>query len=218
MSHDDFETMRGLPPGLPLGEAVLWQGSPRWQSLARSAFHVDVVAAYFAVVLGWQLAALLHAGGGAARLTTAFATPVVLAAAAVAVLYALAYLSARATIYTITTRRVVVRGGIALTLSLNVPFTQIDHAALRVHRDGTGDIPLDLVRGVRVDYLVNWPNMRPWRYARPQPMLRSIEYPRVAGRILTEAVAAVVVGVAPAVRAPRATPAPGAAPSGAVAA
>ncbi|MBS0393400.1 MAG: PH domain-containing protein [Proteobacteria bacterium] len=218
MSHDDFETMRGLPAGLPLGEAVLWQGSPRWQSLARSAFHVDLVAAYFAVMLGWQLATLLHAGGSASQVAGTFAAPVALAAGALMVLCALAYLSARATIYTITTRRVVVRGGIALTLSLNVPFTQINHAALRVHRDGTGDIPLELVRGVRVDYLVNWPNMRPWRYARPQPMLRSIEEPQVAGRILTDAVAAVVAGVAPAFRAPRSVAAAGEAPNGAVAA
>jgi hypothetical protein len=44
----------------------------------------------------------------------------------------------------------VIRGGIALSLSLNVPFTLIDRASLRLQRDGTGDIPLDLLAGSRI--------------------------------------------------------------------
>jgi hypothetical protein len=46
MSHDDFafEPVPGLPAPLPKGERILWQGSPRWQSLARTAYYVNIVA------------------------------------------------------------------------------------------------------------------------------------------------------------------------------
>ena len=49
----EFEPQHGLPEELPAGEAILWQGSPDWRRLARSAFHVDLVAGYFAVLLAW---------------------------------------------------------------------------------------------------------------------------------------------------------------------
>jgi hypothetical protein len=92
---------------------------------------------------------------------------------------------------------VVIRGGIALSLSLNVPFATLDRASLRLQRDGTGDIPLDLIAGSRVGYLVNWPNVRPWRFARPQPMLRAIDSPRAVAEVLVAAVGEAVGGIAP---------------------
>ena len=197
MSDDHFEPVRGLPAGLPGAEVVLWQGSPQWRSLARSAYRVDVIAGYFALMLVLQFVASLSSGGALGAAVAGLALPAALAALALGVLLLLAYLSARATVYTITTRRVVIRGGIALQLSLNVPFTLIDRAALRMQRDGTGDIPLELAGGSRVGYLVNWPNVRPWRFARPQPMLRAIESPQAVGEILIAAVGEVVAGVAP---------------------
>jgi hypothetical protein len=56
--HDDFafEPTPGLPEKLPEGENLLWQGSPDWRALARSAFHVRKVALYFALLLAWTMA------------------------------------------------------------------------------------------------------------------------------------------------------------------
>ena len=52
----------------------------------------------------------------------------------------MAYVLARTTVYTITTARVAMRVGAALTVTLNLPFTRIASADLAVNRDGTGSV------------------------------------------------------------------------------
>ncbi|MGL4438270.1 MAG: photosynthetic complex putative assembly protein PuhB, partial [Bosea sp. (in: a-proteobacteria)] len=44
----------------------------------------------------------------------------------------------------------------------------------KLHSDGTGDIPLKLSKDDRIAIFAIWPNMRPWKIARPEPMLRSL--------------------------------------------
>jgi hypothetical protein len=174
--HDDFhrEPEPGLPERLPPGERVLWRGAPDWRALARDAFHVRKVAVYFALLAGWQLLEGWHDGAAAGAIGASLLQLTALAVGAVGLLLLLAWLSARESVYTITNRRVVVRFGVALRLTLNVPFTIVERAALKVRRDGTGDIPLSLAGEDRVSYLVLWPHARPWRLRRPEIMLRSV--------------------------------------------
>ena len=47
----ELEPQFGLPEPLPQGERILWQGSPDFAALARSAFHVRMLAVYFLVLL-----------------------------------------------------------------------------------------------------------------------------------------------------------------------
>ncbi len=61
-----------------------------------------------------------------------------------------------------------------MPITVNLPFKQIDGAGLRLHADGTGDMPLKLSRRDRLAVLAIWPHMRPWRLTRPEPMLRSV--------------------------------------------
>jgi hypothetical protein len=49
----------------------------------------------------------------------------------------LAWLSARTTVYTITDKRVVMRIGIVLSLTFNLPLRQIESAGLKLHRAAT---------------------------------------------------------------------------------
>ena len=173
---DDYETESapGIPSPLPKGEEVLWQGSPEWLSLAIRAFHIRKIAIYFAVLMLWRLISSRSDGAtlaGAAGYSLML-VPVALAAIAVLVIIARAY--ARTTIYTITTRRVLIRSGVAMPITVNLPFKQIDGAGLRLHADGTGDMPLKLSKRDRLAVLAIWPHMRPWRLTRPEPMLRSV--------------------------------------------
>ena len=101
---------------------------------------------------------------------------------------------ARTTVYTITNRRVVMRIGIALPVTFNLPYTQIDGAALRPYEDGTGDIPLQLRDGTRLAYFVLWPHARPWRFSRPEPMLRAVPNAAATAQLLSEALAASLTG------------------------
>lgn len=190
MSEHEFEPVRGLPEVLPAGERMLWQGAPRWQSLAVQAFHVRKVAVYFALLAAFQAATALVDGGTARQALAASSWLVVLGAGAVAVLALLAKLSAQGTVYTLTDRRVVMRFGIALPMTVNLPFAAIDAAMAGRRPDGTCDIALSLGRGTRIGYLVNWPNVRPWRFTRPQPMLRALADGERVAALLGEALAA----------------------------
>jgi hypothetical protein len=48
----DSQQIEGLAEPLPAGERVLWQGAPRWTSLAIHAFHVRKLVIYFGIILG----------------------------------------------------------------------------------------------------------------------------------------------------------------------
>lgn len=175
MSDDfDFEPIRGLPEKLPPGEQILWQGSPRWQSLATEAYHCKRLAIYFTLLLLWRLSHGLVGDETVTSVVLATAGLATLAAAALGLLALLAWASARATVYTLTNRRVVLRHGIAVPMTLNIPFTVLDAGAVKKARDGTGDLALKLRSRVRIGYLINWPHVRRWHFAQPQPALRSI--------------------------------------------
>ena len=65
--------------------------------------------------------------------------------------------------------------GVALPMACNVPFKVVDERrAAPGIREGSGDLPLGLTGGDRIAYLALWPHVRPWRIARPEPMLRCI--------------------------------------------
>jgi len=98
----------------------------------------------------------------------------VLGALCLGLLCLLAWLSARTTLYVVTSRRIVMKVGIALPIFFNIPYSQIASAALRRFNDGTGEIPLALAPGRRIALLHLWPHSRPFHVANPQPALRSI--------------------------------------------
>jgi hypothetical protein len=181
---------RGLPAPLPPGERLLWQGAPRWGALARRAFHVRKLAVYCAALLAWRVAADLSDGQSpaSAALGAVWLTPLVLGAVGIPAL--LAWLFSRTTVYTITSRRVVLRSGVALPMTLNIPFRLVESAALKTYRDGTGDIRLALAGPDRISYLHLWPNVRLWRAARPEPMLRAVPDAARVAEILVQALAA----------------------------
>ncbi|MGJ3230839.1 MAG: photosynthetic complex putative assembly protein PuhB [Oceanicaulis sp.] len=179
----------GLPEELPEGERILWRGSPDWRSLALHVFHVRAVAIYFAALLAWKTGAALAAGGGLAEAAMSAGMVALFAAAALGLLLLFARLTAKATIYTITNARVVMRIGVALPKTVNVPFTVIGSAALKLRKGGDGDIPMQLVGPNRAAYLHLWPHARPWRLVTAEPMLRGIPDAAAVANILAGALA-----------------------------
>jgi hypothetical protein len=201
VNEHEFEPVRGLPETLPPGEQLLWQGTPRWQSLAISAFHARKVGLYFLALIAIDAVASLAAGRPAGAVAVSAAGLVVLALAAVGLLALLAWLTARSTVYSVTTRRLVMRFGVALPMSINLPFSVIESASMRTHVDGTSDLPLVLMPGSRIGYLITWPHVRPWQFARPQPMLRAIPDGERVAQLLASGLAA-SAGTGAAVAAP----------------
>lgn len=187
MSEYEFEPIRGLPEPLPAGERILWQGAPKWWGLAKRAFHARKVAVYCILLLAWHSVTALADGEGAATAALATLGLVPIALVAIGLPVGLAWLFARSTVYTITNRRVVMRFGVAMPMTVNLPFRTIASAALRVDRKGIGDLPLALTGGDRIAWLVLWPHVRPWRLRQPEPMLRAIPEATEVAEILTEA-------------------------------
>ncbi|MBZ8139126.1 phosphopantetheine adenylyltransferase [Rubrivivax gelatinosus] len=183
----DYEPVRGLPEVLPVQEHMLWQGSPDWRALARRAFHVPALVLYFAAVLAARVAYVLSQGGSSVDALRALVVLLPLVVFAIALIVGIAWLTARGSVYTITDRRVVMRVGIVLTVTFNIPFKRIAAAGLRRHRDGTGDIPIALLGTDRIAFLHIWPHVRPWRFSKPEPMLRCIPDAESVARQLSEA-------------------------------
>jgi hypothetical protein len=181
-SDFDFEPVRGLPQLLPEGERVLWQGAPRWQDLAVHAFHARKVIWYFAAIAVAQSAFRYVDGESLLSAVRSFEWLGIMAFLAAGLLTGLAYLSARTSVYTITNKRIVMRIGMALSVTINLPFKQIDGASLRLFRNASGDIALKLNSKERVAYMLLWPHARRFHMAHPQPSLRCIaDADRVAG-------------------------------------
>ena len=199
MSHDDFafEPVRGLPAELPPGERMLWQGAPRWQDLAIHAFHVRLVALYFVGIVLVAGAAEALSGGTVTDILRPALWLVPLGSVAVGLLAGLAWASARTTVYTVTTKRVVLRFGIALPITLNLPFARIDGASVRLLPGGVGDIPLTLSGQDRLAYLILWPHVRPFRFTRPEPMLRAVPDAATVAGVLGAALSGKPVAAVP---------------------
>jgi hypothetical protein len=164
----------GLPDYLPEGERLLWQGRPDWKRLAIDAFHVRKVAVYFAFVIAAQVAYRLTQGEA---LATALANAPLLLACAIAacgILAGLAYAAARTTRYTLTSKRALMRIGIALPINVNIPYSKVDGVSFANTGAGAGNICFKPGGDVRLAYAMMWPHVRAWHFAKPQPAFRAI--------------------------------------------
>lgn len=185
--HDDFavEPLPGLPAHPPKGEVLLWQGRPKTMALAREALKINWIAGYFVALAIWRGWAM---GGGQSAATLAVMLPYLAIGLVVcAILCAIAFVQARSTVYTITTARVAMRIGVALTVTLNLPFRQIGAANLSLKSNGTGTIALQTLGETRISYLVCWPHVRPWHFNRTQPALRGIPDAAAVAKLLADA-------------------------------
>lgn len=187
-----------LPGALPEGERVLWQGAPDWKALASGALHVRKIALYFAVLLAWYVASSLQDGAAARDVALGTLRFVAVALVPLVLLSGYAYLAGRMTAYTITTRRVVLRFGVVLPMSVNLPFSRIEAADLKLAADGTGDIAMRLApTRERLSWVVLWPNARPWRFGRAEPALRAVPQAAMVAQMLARALAASAQAPAP---------------------
>ena len=175
MSHDDFEIepVEGLPELPPEGEVVLWQGRPDWWALTWEALSLPWVIGYFALLAMWRFVSVVDQMPLGQAIGAAV-PHLILGAVVAAMLMAVGWVQARASMYTVTNRRIAMRIGAALTLTLNLPSTQIGNAMLHLRKRGTGTIAFDTLGDTRLGYLVCWPHVRPWHMSNTQPALRCI--------------------------------------------
>ena len=175
---------------LPRGENLVWQGRPDAWALAIRVFHVRLVAIYFALLFAARVAIglsdghrLLDSALAASQLVIPFAIVTVL-------LSGLAVLYSRTTRYSVTNRRLLLQFGAVLPMTLNIPFRQIESAAVKKYADGSGDLPIAVASEQRLAFLLLWPHVRPWRLTKVEPMLRCVPNAQYVAQLLMNALTA----------------------------
>lgn len=193
-NHDDYavEPVRGLPAALPRGEFVLWQGAPAWQVFARQVFHTRLIALLVVLAAIIRMGTTTYQGGNLGIAAGEAGVILAFGFVGLSILWLMAWLVQKTTVYTITNKRIVMRIGVAIQKTFNVPFAVIDAAALRTHGadsngEGNGTISVSLKPGVSLAYLVLWPHARPWKMGHTQPSLRAIPDAGRVARLLQDA-------------------------------
>ncbi len=188
MSHDDFalEPIPGLPARPPKGEEVLWQGRPNTWALAREAMGLTWVAGWFVLLAVWRVGVVTSEQSFSIALLAGLPL-LILGLVTCGIILLIAWAQARTTVYTITTARVAMRIGAALTVTFNIPYKKIAGASLDLKKSGTGTIALEILGDTKISYLVCWPHVRPWSMAKTEPALRCIPEAEKVARLLAEA-------------------------------
>ena len=187
MQEHDYEPQPGLPEALPEGERMLWQGAAQAESLAVHTFHVRKLAVYFGALIALRIVFKVADGVSVAAALGGSIGFAIAAVGAIALLLIYARYAARATHYTITSKRIVIRCGIAVPITMNLPFASIESADLRKHRDGSGDIAIRTDARGRASWVLLWPFVKPWRWIRVQPVLRGVSDADAVSTVLSDA-------------------------------
>jgi hypothetical protein len=202
----EFEPQFGLPERLPADERIVWQASPDVATLARDAFHIRKLAVYFAVLWVARAAPEVTSGAGVLEVLWSLRWLAPLTVLGLGIAWILAWMTARTTVYTLTNKRIVMRLGIVLTVTFNLPLVKISSASVRRMSDGLGDITLALSGDDRIAWVHLWPSVRPWRISRPEPMVRSIANVDARAAQLSEVWSSATGMAANAARQPQANP------------
>lgn len=183
----EFEAQLGLPEKLPKGESILWQGAPDFKAVALRVFHMRALVIYFGILLAYRLFSGIYDGDAFASLAMSMVWMTLLSATCLVLVAYFAYLICSTTLYTLTDRRIVMRIGIVLNMTFNLPLKKIQGAGLNVGLKGIGDIPLKLDLDTKIALFHLWPHAKPGAWANPEPMLRCIPDCQKVAALLSEA-------------------------------
>ncbi len=185
----DYEPVPGLPGRLPEGEHILWQGAPSSAQVSRQIMKTRWIAGYFGVLVLWNITAGIYDGRLPSEILFSSGALAILSTIAIGLLEAFAWGVQKTTLYTITNKRIVMRIGVALSATFNLPFTRILSADMREDTNGNGDIALTLKPGDRLSWLVFWPHVRGFKKGALMPQMICLKDVAVAANVLSSALA-----------------------------
>lgn len=183
----DFEPVPGLPAVLPEGEHIVWQGAPDWKIVLKQRLKLRWVMGYFLVIAGIAIWAGVQSGRSLIDSVLGLGLLGLAAVFVIAFMALFAWGVERTSLYTLTNKRLVMRVGVALSTTYNVPFKVMENVDLRTNNQGQGDIAIALdPNGVRLAWMMLWPHVRPWRLALVEPQLTGLKDANRVGSILSE--------------------------------
>ena len=167
----EIEPLPGLPGVPPAGAVILWQGRPSSALVARHLLKVRWIVGYFLILASWAVLAGLNDAQPVGGIVFSVAVLTALAGVLIGMIELFAWAVEKTTLYTITTERVVIRFGVAISMTLNLPYRQVDGVALARLGEKAGMIAIALVPEQRLSWLIQWPHVRGFRFSRPEPSL-----------------------------------------------
>ena len=141
----EIEPLPGLPGVPPAGEVILWQGRPSSALVARHLLKVRWIVGYFLILASWAVLAGLNDAQPVGGIVFSVAVLTALAGVLIGMIELFAWAVEKTTLYTITTERVVIRFGVAISMTLNLPYRQVDGVALAGLGEKAGMIAIALV-------------------------------------------------------------------------
>ncbi len=183
----EYEPIPGLPEKLPRGEVILWQGRPNGRAIARRVMKTRWFTAYFVILAGWAMITGLYDGRGIGESLFSAGALLVLGTITVGLIELYAWGVEKTTLYTITNQRIVMRIGVALPFTMNLPFARIISADIRRLGSDIGDVAVRIHREERISWLMTWPHVRALRIFKAEPALRCIPKVEEAGQRLADA-------------------------------
>jgi hypothetical protein len=181
--------IRGVPHPLPADEQLLWEGAPDGSLVARHVFHRMFVLGYFVLVTGWWAVNTVGTVDSADFLSM-LAVRTLLGVLVMGIFEFLARAVARTSVYAITSKRVVLKLGVVLPMTINVPLSALRDAGVARFRDGSGQLSLSLLPEQRLAYIALWPHCRVFSVNQPQPLLRGLTNPDEVANVLRDAIVA----------------------------
>ncbi len=176
-NQDDFsKTPYGLPEKLPVDEKIIWQGSPEYVPLLNRVFLFKHIAIYLLLLVIFSFI-LGQNDYGSTKALGILIENTLISLICLGLFMLLGQLSCSTTVYTVTNKRIVMKIGIVLDLSLNIPFNKIESADLKISSDGTGDISFALDPSVKIAYPHLWPHCRAFHFSNPKPTIKCISNP-----------------------------------------
>ncbi|MEO0497255.1 MAG: photosynthetic complex putative assembly protein PuhB [Pseudomonadota bacterium] len=187
----DFEPAPGLPAMLPEGERIVWQGAPNWRVLLRQRLKVWWIVAYFLGIGIWVVWNGAATGRAVEDTIIGLSLLALAGALVIGFLAVFCVLVQRTALYTITNKRIVMRVGVALSATYNLPFAKVENVDLRANAAGQGEVAVRMSDdGMRLAWLMLWPNVRPWRINNVEPQMVGLNKASDVGAILSEQVIA----------------------------
>ncbi|OCW58480.1 photosynthetic complex putative assembly protein PuhB [Hoeflea olei] len=185
----DYEPVPGLPARLPEGEYILWQGAPTSAAVARRVMKTRWIAVYFGVLVLWNISAGVYDNRTPGEILFSSGALAILSMIGMGLLEAFAWGVQKTTLYTITNKRIVMRIGVALSATFNLPFARITAADMREGKNGIGDIALTLAPGDRLSWLIFWPHVRGFKNGALMPQLICLKDVAEVAKVLAKALA-----------------------------
>lgn len=171
---------------IPKDEVIIWHGRPDLRRFCLTAIGIKYILVYLIIIT----CSIIYTRYGDFNLITFLQVlvPYLLSCCLAIILLVIVGISqVLPTVYVITSKRVIIKSGLALIFMLNVPFDKIASIDKNHYSDGSGNISFKLISNKRVPFFASWPSVRPWYFSNPEPAFRCIADVDVIALKLSEA-------------------------------